>query len=616
MRKLSMTLLCACLMATAARSAYGDKHDKWVEARSQNFIVVSNAGEKQARKTDVQFEQIRALFREYLMIAKDHPSPVITIIAAKDENSMREFMPEFWAKGHAHPAGVFFRSLDQQEIIVQADADGTNPYATIYHEYYHSLTMPYLPGLPVWLAEGQADFFGYSHVEGQKAYMGEPAPGLIWELRQNQMIPLDVLFAVNRTSPYYNEANKTNIFYAESWALTHYLWLADKGGHKQMLAAYLMAATQPGATEEQAVKAFGDLKKLQAALQRYVGNERFADFEAAAPPIQATDITVRELSDAEADAYLGGFEAVRAKPERAKPLLLEAIKLDPNVALAYQNLGVAEFLEGDRKAAFESFSKAVSIDPKSAPAHYFRAYLGLGREGGAAGDAQFDDDLRQAIALDPNSSPPYELLARHLAGSSENLAEALSVAKQAVKLEPGNSGALLTLAHVLIQMKDFNDAQTVAQWAERDALNAPQRESAEQILNYVQQVRNLGVANGPAPATNSTARAAGAGSDDTDEPEKPNSKGLRHAIGPVTQSSCVNGVPQIEIKTDSGVVLLHGAPDGKLDINVSFEPAAGLDACTLKGYRVAASYISDDTSGTRGTVTTIRVLRPASDSNE
>ena len=39
----------------------GAKRENWVEVRSANFIVVSNAGEKQARKTAIRFEQIRAL---------------------------------------------------------------------------------------------------------------------------------------------------------------------------------------------------------------------------------------------------------------------------------------------------------------------------------------------------------------------------------------------------------------------------------------------------------------------------------------------------------------------------------------------------------------------------
>ena len=37
------------------------------------------------------------------------------------------------------------------------------------------------------------------------------------------MIPLPELLAVNQSSPLYNEGDRRSIFYAESWALTHYL---------------------------------------------------------------------------------------------------------------------------------------------------------------------------------------------------------------------------------------------------------------------------------------------------------------------------------------------------------------------------------------------------------
>ncbi|PYU30686.1 MAG: hypothetical protein DMG31_13475, partial [Acidobacteria bacterium] len=132
---------------------------KWVEVRSPNFIVVSNTGEGQARKTAVQFEQVRSLFRESLAYANKSTSPVITILAVKDENSLRELLPEYWAeKGHTHPAGVFIGGpYDQFQVALNLSAPGENPYESLYHEYYHSVSVPYFPGLPVWVAEGMAD---------------------------------------------------------------------------------------------------------------------------------------------------------------------------------------------------------------------------------------------------------------------------------------------------------------------------------------------------------------------------------------------------------------------------------------------------------------------------
>jgi len=210
--------------------------DKWVEARSPNFIVVSNAGESQARKTAIQFEQVRALFRQSLAAAQTHASPVMIIFAVKNEDSLRELLPEYWAqRGQSHPGGIFVNRLYQFSMAVNLAAHGDNPYEAIYHEYYHSLTMPYFPGLPLWVAEGLADFYGNSEISDKTAGLGRPNPGLITVLRSLPLIPLETLFQVNQRSPYYSEQSKVSIFYAESWALIHYLMLGDKGIHREAL---------------------------------------------------------------------------------------------------------------------------------------------------------------------------------------------------------------------------------------------------------------------------------------------------------------------------------------------------------------------------------------------
>src|SRR5215469_4045035 len=119
-------LLCVLdlLCAIVASRALAAKRENWVEVRSPNFIVVSNAGEKQARKTAIQFEQIHTLFREWLAVAHGRPSPVITIFAVKDEKSLGELLPEYWTKGHMHPAGVFTSAMNQYYAAVNLEAQG------------------------------------------------------------------------------------------------------------------------------------------------------------------------------------------------------------------------------------------------------------------------------------------------------------------------------------------------------------------------------------------------------------------------------------------------------------------------------------------------------------
>ena len=44
---------------------------------------------------------------------------------------------------------------------------------------------------------------------------------------QNKLLPIETLLNVEHGSPYYNEANRASVFYAESWALIHYLMMDD-----------------------------------------------------------------------------------------------------------------------------------------------------------------------------------------------------------------------------------------------------------------------------------------------------------------------------------------------------------------------------------------------------
>src|SRR5271157_2039106 len=289
---LAILALCALVVSPS-----GAKHENWVEVLSENFIIVSNAGEKQARQTAVHMEQVRALFRRSLAVAGQHKSAVITMLAVKNEDSMKELLPDYWAKGHVHPAGIFLYRWDVYFAAANLAAGGANPLKTIYHEYYHSLTMPYFPNLPLWLAEGLADFYGNTEIKEKEAIIGEGNPNLIWELRTNQIIPLDVLFKVDHSSPYYNEDKKTGVFYAESWALTHYLMVGDRMAHRPMFLNYLNALNQGKSASEAAAIAFGDLGKLQSQLVNYINNSHYLEFKGEAPPPPAeASLKARPLS--------------------------------------------------------------------------------------------------------------------------------------------------------------------------------------------------------------------------------------------------------------------------------------------------------------------------------
>ncbi len=474
LRKIVALIFCAALPASAASA----RQEQWIEVRSPHFVIISNASEERALQIAIRFEQIREVFRQSVTFASTAPSPVITVFAVKDEDSLRQLLPEYWEKGRAHSTGVFFSWLNLFYAAIQLDPHGTHGDKIFYHEYYHSLTLPYFPKLPVWLAEGLAEFFGNTEIADRQATMGRPDASLIGELKAGPSIPLDVLFNVDHNSPYYTERDESPLFYAESWALTHYLWMGDKGAHKQALASYL-AALGDGTNEEAAAEAaFGDLKKLYEALSLYIKNDEFRQLVVPAPPrIDDASLKARPLSDAEVLAYKGGFAAVRGKTMDAMPLLENAIRLNPNLALAQQYLGFAEFMEGKQKEALATTSRAIALDGHDGLTRYLRAYLTLSGNAAMTVDPGVEEDLRQSIAASPEFAPPYGLLAVCLSARDVNLPEALASAEKAISLEPGTGSFQLDLAQVLIHLKRYDDAQAAAMRA-RVGASAPQDQAA------------------------------------------------------------------------------------------------------------------------------------------
>lgn len=475
------------LFASAAAAA---PTGKWVEVRSPNFIVVSNAGEGQARKTAVQFEQVRSLFRDSLPYVKNSPSPVITVLAVKDENSLRDLLPEYWAeKGHTHPAGIFVSGPYEQFQVALNLGAGDNPLQTVYHEYYHSVTMPYFPDLPIWVAEGMADFFGNSQIGDKTALVGVPNADLIGELRNGPLIPLPVLFKVDQKSPYYNEQKRVSLFYAESWALIHYLMVGDKETHNAAFGKYLSALSQGASQEDAASQAFGDLRKLQDNLVSYIGRFSFLVFNFPAPPkIAENTLSARPLSEAEVDAYSGGFLALHRQYEPAEALLKQATQLDPKLALAQRNIGFLHYFRNERADALASFSAAVSLDSQDAITHFLRAQFTF--DAGSHSDPQIEEDLRQALTLKPDFADADGLLAVYLAASEEKVPEALGLAEKAVQLQPGNLYFRLALAQVLVRARRYDDAEALSRRVLAQASDENIRTEVGNILTYLNQARD------------------------------------------------------------------------------------------------------------------------------
>ena len=119
------------------------------------------------------------------------------------------------------------RAPDKNYILLRLDAQGAHPFATVYHEYTHFMMRNASDWIPLWLNEGLAEFYQNTDIQDKEVLLGEPNSDDILYLRQNRLLPVITLLKVDQTSPYYHEEQKGSVFYAESWALTHYIEISD-----------------------------------------------------------------------------------------------------------------------------------------------------------------------------------------------------------------------------------------------------------------------------------------------------------------------------------------------------------------------------------------------------
>jgi tetratricopeptide (TPR) repeat protein len=467
--------------------APADKPETWVEVASPHFNVLSNDGEKTARRIAQQFEQIRILYSRALsQNLRLDPGIPIVIIAAKNEKSLSQIIPEYWAqKGNTHPAGLFVPNSETNYIALRTDVEGEFPYLTVYHEYVHLIVNLNFQHIPVWVNEGYATFLGSATLQYKSGRLGQPNASELYVLSQTKLLPLDVLFRVGHDSPYYNEAEKTNVFYAESWALIHYLMTDASRQKGKQLSKYLALVENGDDPVDSAKAAFGDLGQLKKELDSYVSRTTYTMFAVALPdPVDSNSFPARTVPPAEVDATLGEFDVSRRQLEAGKTKIEEALRLNPNLAAAQESMGLLLFLEDKRVEAQKYFSRAVALDSKSALAYY---YDGMLLVSGGAAEEDVDEAqtaLEKAVALKPELAPAWDALASLYASDPAALNKALNAAERAVKDMPGEPRYRLNLAVILLRMGKFDDSRAIAQGVAKSA----DRLLASQAAQFLAQI--------------------------------------------------------------------------------------------------------------------------------
>jgi len=606
----SASITAILLGATAGHSAA--KAETWTEIKSPHFVVYTDSSPKEGRRTADQFEQVRAVFLKLMGKARADAAEPILILAVKNENGLRELLPQFYGvKGRVHPGGFFEPGDERNYVALRLDAPAESASELLYHEYTHFLVRLNYGTIPVWLNEGLAEFYGHTRIGEKEVIVGQASPSHLLLLRDSKLLPLDALFAAGHDSPLYNEENKATVFYAESWAIVHYVLLSSRGAHAGELPEYLRLVLAEGVNPvEAAHRAFGDPAALTKTIENYARGQTF--FQLKMPPparFEENSYSTRLLSEAESLAVRGNFLAYSRRPVEARPLLVRAAELDPRLASPHEGLGLLELEAGDYDAAMKEFEKAVELDSHSAMAYFFSAQAVL-RRSGSDPDAvkEAERKLRTAVELNPDLAPVHAQLALLLSAEKTDLDEALQHALRAAALQPGDPGYLVNAGMILIQLNRFEDAEKIATRAMAQARDPGQRRAAQSLLEAAHRAaawqKDGSTEEQPVLAVRERPNAA-------QNPASEPPVGVPMKLqGKVTETTCDAGTLYLTLEGEKETLHLHAADFTKIDyLAYKWEAPANFSPCRdLKGHTIRATYRKLSGDPARGELSAIEVL--------
>ncbi len=462
--------------------------DNWLEVRSAHFTVYTPAGQKEARNVASQFEQIRELFHVAFPTLQTDPAQPIVILAVKGEKGMKELLPEEWeTKNHVHVAGLYQEGFDKHYVILQLDAEGNNPYHALYHEYTHSLLHLNFSHLPPWLDEGMAEYLGNAVLGDKESSVGVISQSHLYVLHTNRLIPIDTLLTAEHDSPYYNEADRASVFYAESWALVHFLMLDPEARQKHLLTHFLEVWDKTHDQVEAARQAFGDLNKFANTINLYVHQNVFFHVEYKnAQSSSDKQFTSRPVSPAEVVALRGDFFVHHNRLDAGKAVLEDAAKLDPALPLPHSGLATYYFRIQNHSAMSQEASEAIRLGDTGFFPYYILAasqwHIGA-----------YEDKIRQTtisqlqkcIELNPIFAPADDLLSQIYAMSPADQKEAIHFAILAVRHKPGDFQYAFHLTQLLLNNNRDSEARIVADSVAVDAYTPEEKEMARQLVDRV-----------------------------------------------------------------------------------------------------------------------------------
>lgn len=465
--------------------------------RSENFVVVSNASDVEARAGAARLEELRAIFSRLQGADSFDVSLPVTVILFQNDGDYEFFKPTYQGELRRDVAGYFLFSPDINYITLSLEtARGREPHSVLFHEYVHALVRNNYAGAPLWFNEGLAQYYSEFELsdDRRRVNLGRQLTHRLDALARFEFLPLDVLLSIDASSAHYQQHGKHQIFYAQSWALVHYLLNDASGVRRTQLARYLELVGAGKTIGESFREAFKvDFKQMESEFRAYVRAARYRErSETFAEPVPRTDAKLesRALTGAEVQATLGDLLLHAGRTDDAEEYLARALKLDAALAPAHSSLGLLRLKQDRLSEAKEHLERAIGVEPENYLARFYYADVlrreGLETEKTIAGYAAttrlIRAELKKVIELAPNFIEAYAQLALVDVERSPQVDETFALLKRAAALAPKRQEFDLLLAQLHLRLEAFARARQILEPLAHDQRSARTRAEAQSLL--------------------------------------------------------------------------------------------------------------------------------------
>ncbi len=477
--------------------------EKWYSAEIENFLIFSNAPVGQTKATIEELLNIQYTLSKVFPTIAGKSEKKIRVVIAKNDSTIKRFSGLY--EGKPKPiGGMFTKDLEGDLLLINLGGRFDLIRPTIYHEYVHFLTISRSFYIPPWLGEGIAETFSTIEITRKGAKVGLGNVSSVAVLRNNKLIPFDRFFQITHGSPEYNSSKHgQGIFYAQSWALIHYLLYGKNDLQKGTLKRLVDMATGNQFIDEANFQLATGITfaELEKRLIRYVSTGKYSYRIYPITKKRKIDIALNEIEEGEVALIHGMLKLKTRGTKEAYPHISKAYELLPDSPRAAAYLGYYLYEQDLFNRAADRFQEAIDKGSETPATYLYRAsaYMRHQNPNYNMSGIYYDRKetfmlltaLFKARELGETRDTLYHRIGEVWIGSNAKPTEGnLGAIHEGLRLYPDDLHMKYCLASLYLKTNQIEDARTLVDHALTDPKVGRRAKNFEYLKNQIESMKD------------------------------------------------------------------------------------------------------------------------------